>query len=116
VPTVIYLHENAGSDIKLEIKTRVDIGTRIPYLEHYYRMLRFNVVLIAYRGYSDSSGEPTEAGLQLDGESIVNHTLMRNDIDPTKVFVHGRSLGGAVAAYVMTKQLARRVAHLSHTN
>lgn len=34
---------------------------------------------------------------------------MRNDIDPNKVFVHGRSLGGAVTVYVMTKQLARRV-------
>lgn len=52
VPTVIYMHENAGN-----------IGTRIPYMEHYYKMLRFNVILIAYRGYSDSSGEPTEAGL-----------------------------------------------------
>lgn len=40
-----------------------DIGTRIPYIEHYYKILKYNVILIAYRGYSDSSGEPSEAGL-----------------------------------------------------
>jgi hypothetical protein len=41
----------------------IDIGTRIPYMEYYYNMLKFNIMLIAYRGYSDSSGEPTEEGL-----------------------------------------------------
>lgn len=37
--------------------------------------LKVNVVLVAYRGYSDSEGVPTEKGLMLDGEAIVDHLL-----------------------------------------
>jgi dienelactone hydrolase len=59
-------------------------------------------MLIAYRGYSDSTGVPTERGLMNDGEAIVKHILEREDIDRSKIFLHGRSLGGAVASYVIT--------------
>lgn len=35
-------------------------------------------------------------------KAILQHVFSREDIDQTKVFLHGRSLGGAVVNYVMT--------------
>lgn len=57
VPTVIYMHENAGSNSSYLFE---DIGTRIFYMEYYYKHVGVNVILVAYRGYSDSTGEPSE--------------------------------------------------------
>lgn len=52
IPTVIFFHENAGN-----------IGTRVSYLDFYMHYVPVNIVLIAYRGYSNSEGIPTEEGL-----------------------------------------------------
>ena len=38
-------------------------------------------------------------GLQLDAEAALDHVLRRSDIDPRRVVLFGRSLGGAVATY-----------------
>lgn len=78
-------------------------------MEYYYKYVGVNILLIAYRGYSDSTGQPDECGLKLDGESIVTYALQLQTIDTDKVFIHGRSLGGAVTAYVMTKRQSTRV-------
>ncbi|CAK63677.1 unnamed protein product (macronuclear) [Paramecium tetraurelia] len=98
VPTVIFFHENAGN-----------IGTRLQFLELYFQNVKCNILIIAYRGYSDSTGKPSEQGLKLDGESIVNYLFHRNDIDHSKIFVHGKSLGGAVACHAMTQNIAKGV-------
>ena len=45
-----------------------DIGTRVFFMEYYYNTLHVNIAIIAYRGYSDSTGYPTEKGLMLDAE------------------------------------------------
>lgn len=78
MPTVVFFHENAGSIYYIFIE---DIGNRLLYAEHYYQYCKVNFVMVAYRGYSDSTGKPTEAGLQLDGEAIINAVMRRNDID-----------------------------------
>lgn len=64
-----------------------------------------NLVAFAYRGYTNSQGVPTEAGLMLDGIAILDFVKNMQAIDSTKVFVHGRSLGGAVA--VSTLEITR---------
>jgi hypothetical protein len=43
-----------------------DIGTRIHFIQHIQERCDANVLLVAYRGYSDSDGTPTEGGLQQD--------------------------------------------------
>lgn len=52
---------------------------------------------LSYRGYGLSAGSPTEAGLRLDAQAALDHALSRADVDPRRVGVFGRSLGGAVA-------------------
>ena len=59
-----------------------------------------DVIVFAYRGYSDSSGVPSEAVLKEDAHSImkyVNEHLARYYVDNGGIFLLGRALGGAVA-------------------
>lgn len=91
VPTVVYFHENAGN-----------IGTRLSYIKYYTNLHPTNVLLIAYRGYSYSTGIPTEEGLKNDSVAILDHIFSRDDIDKNKIFIHGRSLGGAAGIHGIT--------------
>lgn len=38
----------------------IDIGFRIPFVRELSQRTHSDVILVAYRGYSDSEGEPTE--------------------------------------------------------
>ena len=55
-PTFVYLHENAGN-----------IGTRMPFYHSLVSRLGVNILVMAYRGYSNSNGTASEAGLKTDG-------------------------------------------------
>ncbi|XP_061091159.1 protein ABHD13 [Conger conger] len=85
-PTIIYFHGNAGN-----------IGHRVPNALLMLVNLKANVVLLDYRGYGKSEGEPSEEGLRLDAEAALDYVMTRPDLDKTKVVLFGRSLGGAVA-------------------
>lgn len=53
---------------------------------------------VAFRGYPGSEGEPSEAGLALDARALWDWVIAEKGIAPEHVVLHGRSLGGAVAA------------------
>lgn len=81
-----------------------DIGFRLPFLEYVVNNLDTNIVIFGYRGYGNSEGTPSEKGLKLDGLAC-GHFMFEDVeaskyIDRNQVFLFGRSLGGAVAAYV----------------
>ena len=61
------------------------------------------MLILAYRGYGNSEGTPSEEGLALDAEATLEHALSDPDIDNDRIFVFGRSLGGAVAAQLGAK-------------
>lgn len=42
----------------------VDIGTRVGMIRLLISKTECNVLLVAYRGYSDSDGTPTEKGIK----------------------------------------------------
>ena len=77
------------------------MGLRLDYFSMLYHEMNCDVLAIAYRGYSASSGKPSEHGLKLDAAAVmefayselVNHYTNRGGF-----FVIGRSLGAAVAA------------------
>lgn len=93
VPTIIFFHGNAGN-----------IGLRLPNAEKMYHYLGCNIFMVEYRGYGDSDDvKPNEKGLKLDAEAAYQYLLNQNNhvaIDTNKVFVFGRSLGGAVAFHL----------------
>ncbi|CAK88078.1 unnamed protein product (macronuclear) [Paramecium tetraurelia] len=87
-PTVVFFHENAGN-----------IGWRLEYAHQYYDRVKCNFVIVAYRGYTYSTGTPHQNGIQKDANAITNYVFNNLKIDKSNVFAHGRSLGGAVATY-----------------
>ncbi len=90
LPTLVFFHGNAGN-----------IGLRLPNALQMIQYLNSNVLMVEYRGYGESdSVTPSEAGLKLDAEAALRFIMDHPEIDRAKVFLFGRSLGGAVAFHL----------------
>jgi uncharacterized protein len=58
----------------------------------------WDFAVIAYRGYPGSEGAPSEEGLRRDARALWDHMIEDRGIPSERMVVHGRSLGGGVAA------------------
>jgi pimeloyl-ACP methyl ester carboxylesterase len=85
-PTVVFFHGNAGN-----------IGFRLPLLKALFDQLGCNILAVQYRGYGNSEGTPSEHGLTKDAQAALDWLSCRTDIDLSKVFLYGQSLGGGVS-------------------
>lgn len=92
-PTIYVLHGNAGN-----------IGHRLPFCRLLADHVRCNLFLVDYRGYGRSTGIPCESGLYADAQAGLDYLLSRSDIASDRIFVFGRSIGGAVAVHLSTCQ------------
>lgn len=94
-PTIIFFHGNAGN-----------VGLRLPNAAHMLEKLDANILMVEYRGFGDSEdsvsngGFPNEAGIRMDSEAVLSFCRNHPKIDSSKIFVFGRSLGGAVAFHL----------------
>lgn len=88
--TVITFHGNAGTMSDRLEHTRLlhDLGV--------------SVLTVEYRGYGNSEGQPSEAGLALDARAGLAEARRRAPTN--KVVIHGRSLGGAVATQLAASE------------
>jgi len=93
--TMLYCHGNGGN-----------IGDRV-YIIRILNDLGLNVMIFDYRGYGASSGRPSEKGTYLDAEAAYAYVLKKENNDPDRVIVYGKSLGGAVGIDLMTRKKAR---------
>ncbi len=89
----------------------------------------WDVLAVAYRGYPGSGGAPSEAGLVEDALTAWGWATAEDRFAPSRIVLHGRSLGGGVAAhlaehrnpaaivlestFVSARALARRMAPLA---
>jgi pimeloyl-ACP methyl ester carboxylesterase len=64
----------------------------------------WTIVGVNYRGYGTSEGTPGEAALISDALAIYDALTRREDIDPRRVVVFGRSLGTAIAAHLAAER------------
>lgn len=87
--TVMFLHENAGN-----------IGLRMDFFEILYKQCDCNILAVAYRGYSASEGTPNQEGIMLDAQQMILYLRSNTMINLNRVFLDGRSLGGAVALHL----------------
>lgn len=94
IGTVLFLHGNAGN-----ISHRLD-SLRI------FNHLGLSTFIFDYRGYGQSEGKISEPGTYLDAEAAWQYLTKERKIDPGKIIVFGRSLGGAIAADLTAKHLA----------
>lgn len=84
--TILFCHGNAGN-----------ISYRVHLLEH-FQNLRMNFLIFDYRGFGNSEGEITEAGIYADARAAWRWLRDEKRIAANEIIVHGRSLGGAVAS------------------
>jgi fermentation-respiration switch protein FrsA (DUF1100 family) len=80
----LYLHGNAGNitDRYSHIREITAAGS--------------SILMLDYRGYGKSNGQPTERGIYIDAETAYDH-LVKAGYRPDQIIVHGESLGTAVA-------------------
>ncbi|TPP67584.1 Alpha/beta hydrolase domain-containing protein 13 [Fasciola gigantica] len=90
-PTVLVLHGNAGN-----------AGHRLKFCQLLMKSVQCNVFIIDYRGFGRSTGIPSEGGLYADARSALEFLHDRSDLAADKLFLFGRSLGGAVAIHLVT--------------
>lgn len=88
---VLFCHGNGGN-----------ISGRLGSLEIFHN-LGLSTLIFDYRGYGRSEGSPSEEGTYLDAEAVWRHLTEEMKIDPGRIILFGRSLGGAVAAKLATK-------------
>ena len=90
-PAVLLLHGNAGT-----------IAERTPLAQAYLGR-GISTFMLDYRGYGRSEGSPSEEGVYEDAETALDFVVARAG-SPERVVVHGRSLGGSVAAQVVRRR------------
>lgn len=88
--TVLFFHGNAGN-----VSHRLDSIA-------IFHALGLDVFIIDYRGYGQSQGEASEDGTYRDAEAAWRYLTADRRIDPGRIVIFGRSLGGAVAARLAT--------------
>jgi len=91
--TILYFHANAGN-----------MGFRLPFLEKLFFLTPCNVLIISYRGYGKSSGTPNEEGVYRDATAALKWLQNYDKVDPKRIFLFGRSLGGAVAINLASRK------------
>lgn len=85
---MLFFHGNAGN-----------ISHRHASIDIFHR-LGVNVLAIDYRGYGKSQGKPSEQGTYRDSRAAWDYLVGERGISPENIIVHGRSLGGAIAAWL----------------
>jgi fermentation-respiration switch protein FrsA (DUF1100 family) len=88
---ILFCHGNAGN-----------ISHRLESIQIFHQ-LGLNVFIFDYRGYGQSEGKPTEIGTYRDAEAAWWYLVEERQVAPNRIAVFGRSLGGAVAAWVSSR-------------
>jgi len=83
---LVFFHGNAGN-----------ISHRLESIRQFHD-LGLSVLIVDYRGYGQSGGRPTEAGMYRDAEAVWGYLVNQRTVSPGEIIVFGRSLGASVAA------------------
>ena len=86
-PTLYYLHGNAGALFHRASRIRL------------YRANGYGIFLLAYRGFSGSTGEPSEAAIVSDALLAYDY-LAKSAPSQSDIVIYGESLGTGVAVQV----------------
>jgi uncharacterized protein len=89
---LLFFHGNAGN-----ISHRLD-SLRI------FHGLGLSVLIFDYRGYGQSTGRPTEQGTYEDALAAWRYLVEERGIDSGRLILFGRSMGGAVAAWLAAER------------
>ena len=93
--TVLLFHGNAGN-----------IAHRIDYAKMFYN-LGYHTLLVDYRGYGESSGEPSEQGTYRDAMASWQWLTQTRGIKASDIVIFGESLGGGIATWLAAQHAPR---------
>jgi len=84
-PAVIFAHGNAEriDDLPAEFRPLTAMG--------------LGVLLVEYPGYGRSRGAPSQASITAVMPAAYDRLVSRPDVDPSRIVLYGRSLGGGAA-------------------
>ena len=85
-----------------------DIGLAMPRLRS-YQLKGFNVFCFDYRGYGHTAGKPSEPVLYSDAEAVYDYIIEAKGVPESKITLHGRSLGAALAIELATRRSPARL-------
>jgi len=89
--TLLFFHGNAGN-----------ISGRLQSVQQFHQ-LGLNVFLFDYRGYGESTGSPSEAGLYRDADAVWQYLTDTRAVEPSEIVVFARSMGGGPATRLASK-------------
>jgi fermentation-respiration switch protein FrsA (DUF1100 family) len=93
-PTILYFHGNAGA-----------LETRRERIRKYLNRGR-GMFMLSYRGFSGSTGTPSEAANVADAK-LAYDTLLREGVRPEDIIIYGESLGTGVAIQLALEKPAQ---------
>ncbi len=93
--TVLLLHGNAGN-----------ISHRIDYARMFFG-LGCNTLLVDYRGYGESSGQPSEEGTYRDAKAAWVWLTVTQNVRTPDIVIFGESLGGGPATWLAAQHPPR---------
>lgn len=96
LPTLLYFHGNAGN-----LATRADRAQR-------YERLGFGLLMLSYRSYSGSTGQPTETTNVADA-LLAYDRLIGEGVKGGDIVLYGESLGSGVAVQVAAQRPVRAI-------
>jgi len=94
---VLLCHGNAGN-----------ISHRLDSIAVFHRV-GLSTFIFDYRGYGKSDGRISEKGTYRDAEGAWNYLVQNQHVSPSDIIVFGRSLGGAIAAWLAGKHIPKSV-------
>ena len=78
-----------------------------------FRRLGANVLIPEYIGYPMTGGSPSESGCYQTADAAYAYLLTRRDIDPRKIVIVGRSIGGGPAIDLASRRPVAALATFS---
>ena len=89
---VLFFHGNAGN-----ISHRLDSIS-------IFNDLGLDTLIIDYRGYGQSTGKTSEKGTYLDAQAAWDYLIKTRRVPADRIIIFGRSLGGAIGAWLAARQ------------
>lgn len=91
-PLVIFFHGNG------------EIIDYLPEQAEGFRELGMGVLLVEYPGFGRSAGNPSERSITETAVAAFDAVLQREEVDPERIVIFGRSLGGGAACALAARR------------